>query len=99
MAALAALPIGRAITIVWQVAREGGVAPEHEGEAAQACLSILRLYQSASAGPLLIAELDIDSPLLYAWLRACEHLWSKGLERLMVDGRWRVMYVPTYPNG
>jgi hypothetical protein len=78
LVAIADLRIGRAITLVWQVARDGGVAPEHEEAAARACLDVLHLYQPATSGPIVISELDSDGPLLYAWMRACELLWSRG---------------------
>jgi hypothetical protein len=97
--ALAALPIGRAITLVWQVARDGDIAPEREDDAAHACLDLLHLFEPTFVGPILITELDNDSPLLYAWMRASELLWPRGLRGLIERGHWQVAYKPSHPEG
>lgn len=95
-AAVRTLTIGRAIEHVWRIAQKGSVADDEVETAKYACLDVLNVFAPPGAGPIMISELDHDSPLLFAWTAACALLWDKGLKELLQHGRWRVGYEPTY---
>lgn len=92
---LLAMPLGRAIRAIWELARAGLAEDAAIPNLISACFDVLVLFQSPASGPITISELWQDSPLLFAWLSAVGLLWDHGLGGKFAHGRWQIEYQPS----
>lgn len=98
-ASVRSAPIGQSIEIIWRIAQQRAVEDGEVERANRACLDILKMFAPLGfRGPVMISELDDDSPLLFALTIACKILWDRGLAQFLQRGHWFVVYSPSHAN-